>query len=238
MWTKNCIQLIRNGAECQAQELGLAVVSVFSPVDASTRCLTYRRCRRRVTAPGRGSAAHSQLQPHPTLRWPTAGATAGWTRIEITGDKRREQGWVESLKVYANKGEQMVEGWKPAQGGRSSSGGNTSRSGSCYLGKCMLWRDLMSCLNGSKSKDFSKSSPLSLPQDPGRDQCKDHPNTKHASRDRGTLHLLAAVYCSSVCCSANPDRRLSLALTAEAPSCTTRYICTHAFACVNTSAEK
>lgn len=41
----------------------------------------------------------------------------------------------------------------------------------------------------------------------------------------------------SVCCTVNPDWGLSLVLMAEAPSCTTPYICTHAFACINKTAE-
>lgn len=89
-----------------------------------------------------------------------------------------------------------------------------------------------------QEQDFSKSSPVSLPWDLGRTQCKDDLDTKNTARDGGTLHLLVAVPCSSICCGVNADRRLALALTAKAPSCRTLYICTHAFACVNTSAEK
>ena len=73
-------------------------------------------------------------------------------RTEITRHKQKEQGWVESLKVYAHKGEEMVEAQEPVQGGRSSFGGNMSRSGSCCLGKCVLWTGLMLCLDGSKCR--------------------------------------------------------------------------------------
>lgn len=146
--------------------MDLQLCQFFSPIDVSTHCLTYSCCR------GRGLIQYcpwktlcyllpTPVPSNPVLAycWWDCRVNQNRDKIEISGDKQREQGWAESLKVYAIKGEEMVEGQEPAQGGRSSFGGNTSRSGSRCLGKLVLWRSLVLCLNGSRSRISPRVAP-------------------------------------------------------------------------------
>lgn len=152
---------------------------------------------------------------------------------ETTVDKLRDQSGIESVIVHANKGEEMVEGQEPAQG-QNPFGCNLSRSGSCCLGKRVTER-FHDVSKQIQEQDFSKKGLFSLSWDRDGDQCRDPQHQVHC---HGQRDLLLAAYFSSVCCTVNPDWRLSLALMAEEPSCMTPYICTHVFTCVNTSAEK
>lgn len=169
--------------------------------------------------------------------WCDCRVTQHHDRAEITGDKQGVQGWAESLEAYATKGEEMVEGQEPLQGGSSSFGGNTSRSGSCCLGKCLLGRGLVLCLNGSKSR-ISPGSPSLPAAQPGKRSGQRPPRHQACRGGQRDAAPSGGGRCSSVHCCVNPDRRLSLAFTAEAPSHTTPHVCTDVFARGNTSAEK
>lgn len=117
---KTHVQLIKNSSECQAQDLRLAVVSVFLPCGSFNTLfnllLLLREgliqhcpwkslcCSLPTPAPSNAVLAHCLCDCR---------VNQNRDRIEITGEKKREQGWVESLQVYGNKAEEMVEEQEP-----------------------------------------------------------------------------------------------------------------------------